>query len=203
MTPWITIIVVAYKRYNHIPIMIHSFLTQTNPNWKMVILHDGLDDEHRKVVTPYVEEYPNIEYHQSKKRYNDWGHSLREWGINEFVNTPWTLITNDDNYYVPTFLEECNSVINSNNNAEFIMVDCLMNISVSNSINQNNYQVQCSAPKTSFIDMGSFIVKQDILKKVGFKSKTLSADGVLVEKIFDDYPNLKCYKINQALFVHN
>ena len=203
MKPWITVIVVAYKRYNHIPIMIHSFLTQTNPNWKMVILHDGPDEEHTNIVQPYLEKHSNIEYHQSKERYNDWGHSLREWGINEFVDTPWTLITNDDNYYVPTFLDECYSVISDQNNAEFIMVDCLMNTVVSNAVNQNKYQVQYTFPKTTLIDMGSFIVKQDILKTVGFKSKTFSADGVLVDSIIDTYPDLNCYKINQALFVHN
>ena len=72
MEPWITVIVVAYKRYNYIPIMIHSFLTQTNPNWKMVILHDGPDEEHATIVQPYLEKHSNIEYHQSKRRYNDW-----------------------------------------------------------------------------------------------------------------------------------
>ena len=169
----------------------------------MVILHDGPDEEHTNIVQPYLEKHSNIEYHQSKERYNDWGHSLREWGINEFVDTPWTLITNDDNYYVPTFLDECYSVISDQNNAEFIMVDCLMNTVVSNALNQNKYQVQYTFPKTTLIDMGSFIVKQDILKTVGFKSKTFSADGVLVDSIIDTYPDLNCYKINQALFVHN
>ena len=203
MEPWITVIVVAYKRYNHIPIMIHSFLIQTNPNWKMVILHDGPDEEHATIVQPYLEKHSNIEYHQSKRRYNDWGHSLRNWGINEFVTTPWTLITNDDNYYVPTFLHECYSVISDNNNAEFIMVDGLMNTPVSNTLNRNRYQVQYTFPKTTLIDMGSFILKQNILKTVGFKSKTISADGVLVDSILDTYPDLICYKINQTLFVHN
>ena len=83
------------------------------------------------------------------------------------------------------------------------MVDCLMNTPVSNAVNQNRYQVQYTFPKTTYIDMGSFVVKQNILKKVEFNSNTLYADGILVESILNTYPDLICYKINQTLFVHN
>ena len=203
MNPWITIIVVAYERYLHLPIMIHAFLTQTNPNWKMVILHDGPNPSHHDMVAPFIEKYNNISYHQSKKRFNDYGHSLREWAINEFIDTPWALITNDDNYYVPTFLSECDSIIKHHQSAEFIMFDCLMNTVNNNSIHKKNYQVQYTLPKIAGIDMGSFIVKSDLLKNVGFKSKMLTADGILVENILNQYPNLNIFKINQALFVHN
>ena len=84
------------------------------------------------------------------------------------------------------------------------MFDCLMNTVVNNnSIHKKNYQVQYTLPKIAGIYMGIFIVKSDLLKKVGFKSKILAADGVLVENILNQYPNLNIFKINQALFVHN
>ncbi|MEK9728298.1 MAG: glycosyltransferase family A protein, partial [Candidatus Margulisiibacteriota bacterium] len=101
MKPWITIVVVAYQRYLSLPIIIHSFLTQNEPNWKMVILHDGPDKKHQSIAQPYLDQYPNIEYYQSPKRFNDWGHSLRQWAIEDLIDTPWMLLTNDDNYYVP------------------------------------------------------------------------------------------------------
>ena len=65
MSPWITIVIVAYQRYHHLPIMIHSFLTQTNPNWTMVIIHDGPDQRHHDLVAPYVQQFPQIKYHQT------------------------------------------------------------------------------------------------------------------------------------------
>ena len=62
MKPPITVVVVSYQRYDHLPIIIHSFLTQTNPNWRMVILHDGPDQQHQAVVQPYLDKYSNISY---------------------------------------------------------------------------------------------------------------------------------------------
>ena len=203
MTPWITIVVVAYQRYLHLPILIHSFLTQSEKNWKMVILHDGPDEKHQALVQPYLDQYDQIEYYQSEQRFNDWGHSLREWGISSFVNTPWTLITNDDNYYVPSFLKECHTVIKENNEVDFVMYDCLMNIPVNNSIAFSNYQVQYSFPQLNAIDMGSFIVKTPQIQTVGFRSKAFNADGVIVGDLLKRYPDMQMYKINQTLFVHN
>ena len=79
-----------------------------------------------------------------------------------------------------------------------------MNIPITNSLNPNHgYQTQFSFPKTSLIDMGSFIVKSDLLKKLGFQSKVFAADGILVETILKSYPDMKLFKINQTLFVHN
>lgn len=203
MKPWITIVVVAYQRYLSLPIIIHSFLTQSEPHWKMVILHDGPDTEHQAIVQPFLNKYPNISYHQSKQRFNDWGHSLRQWAIDEFVDTPWMLLTNDDNYYVPTFLDECHSVITNEKTVDFVIVDCLMNIPTKNSIRNNCYQQQFSLPRLNQIDIGSFIIKSEIIKNVGFNSKSFNADGILVEDMLKNYPELSLYKINQALFVHN
>ena len=203
MSPWITIVVAAYQRYLHLPILIHSFLTQTNQNWKMVILHDGPDSDHHKIVEPFIKTYSNITYHQSSERFNDWGYSLREWAMNEFVDTPWILNTNDDNYYVPIFLQECCSYIDKDPSLDFIMYDCLMNTLTENSKNQSFYETQYSFPKLGYIDIGSFIVKSDLIKDIGLNTKTAISDGLLVEDIINKHPNLNLHKLNKTLFVHN
>jgi hypothetical protein len=203
MSPWITIVVVAYQRYDSLPIIIHSFLVQSNPHWKMLILHDGPDDKHASMAQPYLDQHSNIDYHQSQHRFNDYGHSLREWSINDLVDTEWICLTNDDNYYVPTFLSECKQIIDKEETSDFIMFDSLMNIPIHNSIQYNPYNTQYSYPKVCTIDMGSFISKTALLKQVGFNSKLNIADGLLIEDLLSTFPDLSIYKINQTLFVHN
>jgi hypothetical protein len=203
MPPWITIVVVAHERLLHLPIIIHSFLVQTEPHWEMVILHDGPNDAHANLAAPYTAQYPNIRYGQSSKRHNDFGHPLREWALNEWVRTEWVCLTNDDNYYMPTFLKECNTVIADNASAEFIMVDAVMNIPVENSNRFNAYQTQYTYPKTSHIDMGSFIAKTKRLQDLGLNNKTEYSDGIMVESLINNHPNAQAFKINQTLFVYN
>ena len=202
MTPWITIVVVAYERYLHLPIIIHSFLTQTNPNWKMVILHDGPNETHANIVAPFLKNHSNISYYQSKKRYNDWGHSLRQWAMDEFVDTQWVCHTNDDNYYVPTFLQECATTLEQVPETNVILYDCLMNGVTQNSIYPLPYNTQYSFPALYNIDMGSFIVQTSLFNSINFSTHCY-ADALLIQAIIKQFPNANMTKINQTLFVHN
>ena len=169
----------------------------------MVILHDGPDQQHQDIVQPYVDKYPHITYHQSKTRYNDYGHSLRQWALDDFVDTDWVLQTNDDNYYVPIFLNECDSIIKLKPDTEMVLLDCLMNTPIYNSTRYLPYSIQFTFPKKCYIDMGSFIVKSSIINTVGFTSRSFAADGILIDDIKTAYPNLNIIKINQTLCVHN
>ena len=204
MEPCITVIVASYQRYDHIPIMIHAFLTQTTPNWRMVIVHDGPDETHKNVVEPYTKKYPNITYHQSETRKNDWGHSLRSWALQNCVETDWVLITNDDNYYTPNFLAECYSIIESKPKTEMVLYDCILNTTAINTKPiKNPYSTHFSFTNTKYIDMGSFITKSSIAKTVGFNSTIFEADAKFISDIKKTYPKLNIIKINQTLFVHN
>ncbi len=101
----ITVICVSYKRYKNIPVLIHSFLAQSLQNFKLLILHDGYDAEMECILQDFKNKSPDIiDYRFSDVRFNDYGHSLRDMGI-EMVDTEYVLITNDDNYYCPKFLE--------------------------------------------------------------------------------------------------
>ena len=103
--PQVTVVVVAYRRYDQLPVLIHSFLCQTLQNFKLQILHDGPDERMAALLEDYRQRFPDrIDYAFSPVRHNDYGHSLREWGIAR-AETPYILLTNDDNYYAPRFLE--------------------------------------------------------------------------------------------------
>jgi hypothetical protein len=96
----ITIVCVAYKRHAQIPVLIHSIICQSLQNLKLHIIHDGYDQEMDDLLRPYQQQHPEISYEFTPSRHNDYGHSLREIGI-EKVDTEYHMITNDDHYYVP------------------------------------------------------------------------------------------------------
>src|SRR5215217_2141977 len=105
MTPKLTIVCASYRRYEHLPILIHSIMAQTIQNFRLLILHDGPDERMHSLLIRYQNEFPDrMRFMFTEKRYNDYGHSLRDLGIKE-ADGEFILITNDDKYYSPQFIE--------------------------------------------------------------------------------------------------
>jgi glycosyltransferase involved in cell wall biosynthesis len=193
----LSIICVAYKRYHAIKVLIECLLCQTNPDWELLIIHDGEDTEHYNIVFPYTEQYANIKYWQTPIRYNDFGHTLRDLGIQQ-VTGDYILITNDDNYYVPKFVE-----LMLEPQADFIYCDMVHNHNRPESSSGGTYGFFKTHPAYCQIDIGCFIIKREIAQAVGFKHRINEADGLFVEDILRTYPNLKIVKIPKVLYVHN
>lgn len=194
----ITIIVVAYKRYKAIHTVVWSFLNQTLDNWKMVIIHDGSDERMREELRPYLEKYDHIEYRETKRRYNNWGHSLRAIALND-VDTRFVMFTNDDNYYVPVFLERMFQEIRPKGKEERNFVFCDMVHS------HLRYQVLSTALYSGTIDIGCFIVRTQYAQQVGFRKFTFDADAQFVGDYLEQRVgrDMQLGKVEQVLFVHN
>ena len=74
-TPRFSIIIPHYQgSINHDTFLrgINSILNQTSQDFEIICIHDG------PLLTK--EEFP-VEVVCTQKRYNDWGHSLRDWGL--------------------------------------------------------------------------------------------------------------------------
>ena len=189
--PLITIVCVSYKRYNEIKILINSILVQTFKNWKLVIIHDGKNEHMKRTVRPYLRD-PRIEYKETDTRYNNWGHSLREIELKR-CKTKYIMWTNDDNYYVPVFLKKMIKVAEKKD-LDFVFCNLLHS--------HYDYKVFSTKPMINHIDMGAFIVKTKVARKVGFTDHSFAADGIFVEKLMQ-VDGLKRGKIKKVLFVHN
>ena len=50
----IAVIVRAFQRYKNLPVLIHSFLAQTDPRWTLYVVHDGPDEPHAALMQPYL-----------------------------------------------------------------------------------------------------------------------------------------------------
>jgi GT2 family glycosyltransferase len=222
----LTVVCVSYKRYREIHVLINSLLSQTLQNWKLLIIHDGLDAQMEAEVKPYLERYPDlIRYQSTETRYNDYGHTLRKMGI-EMADTEFVLLTNDDNYYARKFLQYMFDAIREQ---KLDMVLCNMIHSHKNpgAYKQLDYNVFDSYPSIFYIDVGNFILRTSHAKAVGFNDTSFNADGVFVEDVLKahnvkslipslrhnlrflfrkDDPTkktLRIGKVDRVLFVHN
>jgi len=190
------IICVAFERAIPLRIMIDCLLTQTNPNWELHIIHDGpASDKIKKIISSYCD--PRIKFEETPKRLGQYGHPNRNYGLSKlaFNHKDFVLITNDDNYYVPKFVEYMF-------NAAKTQVGMVYCDTVHNYI---NYDVLQTHIKVGQIDMGSFIVRVDVAKKVGFDSVKVEADGIYAVKC-SEYcrkSNLRIRSIKRPLFIHN
>jgi hypothetical protein len=200
--PLIEIICVTYKQSGSLKVFVQSILNQTNSNWTLNVIHDGFDEEFEQLMSQYSSADTRIRYKCTQIRHNDWGHSLRDEGI-QSLNGDYVLITNGDNYYVPVFIQNVTERI-LNNNPDVVMFDMIHSHEFPGGRNIPSY----SYFKTEFsrcnIDMGAAVVKSSLARQTGFKDLTHDGDATYFEGIQAlKGTNIRIEKIDKVLFVHN
>jgi glycosyltransferase involved in cell wall biosynthesis len=198
----LTIICASYLRYKTLPVLLHSFLAQTLQNFKLLVIHDAFDARMSEILSEFKSRYPDqIDFFFTDKRYNDYGHSLRELGIQK-LDTEYFLITNDDNYYCPIFLETMFRALKESH-ADIVMCDMIHSHPNPGGRVQNSYRYFETYPQRRSVDIGCFISRSVFAKKVGFRDKTHDGDATFFEDILRVAGNPRIAKVGQALFVHN
>lgn len=192
----LNIICTSYQRVLPLQNLINCFLLQTDPRWRLHIIHDG---EPSTDIVEMINQYDDlrIRFVYTKKRNNLWGHPNRKIILDQLEgkDEDYVLITNDDNYYVPRFVEYMRNLSTPDTG----MVYC-------NTIHSGiNYNVHNSIVQEHRIDMGAFIVKFPISKKVGFNHVNFSADGKYAEECKNkcESEKLKIVYLPKPLFIHN
>lgn len=198
---FLEIICVSYKRPIKLHCLLLSLACQTSNDFKVRVIHDGPDDETKKVIAMVNLEYPhlNLSYEETNERYNDYGHTLRDLGVrtSEAENV---LLTNDDNYYVPIFIEEISAEI-KDKKADIVFFDMVHSHKITELPNPIGYQTLITEPRLNRIDVGSFVFNGKIGREVGFNDRGFAADGIFFEKLLSKTD--KIFKISKVLFVHN
>jgi hypothetical protein len=221
----VTVVCVCYQRYREIHVLIHSWLCQTRHNWKLILIHDGPDARMEAEVLPYTQRHGNIRFLCTPVRHDDYGYTLRQMGL-EMTDTEFVMFTNDDNYYMPKFLEYMLRAIEAE---ELDLVVCNMIHSHRNPglYRQDDYHLFESFPQLNYVDIGNFIVRTVPALSVGFAEKSYAADGIFIERLIERHhvvnlipswkrgrldrlrrrdptkPTLRVGKVDRVLFVHN
>jgi hypothetical protein len=193
----IQIIMVAYNRYTELEIAIRSFMVQSNPDWVLHIVYDGPAPQGiLDIVTPLLIK-DKIIFYQSEERYQCYGHPNRRSMLQAVQCSPhdFILLGNDDNYYVPKFIEWMTKFID--NTVGLVYCDTVHS--------HMEYDLHRSELKENFIDIGSFIVRADVAKETGFNYDHFSADGRYAEECHATCKakGLRVVKVQKPLFVHN
>lgn len=191
------VIAVAYERPINLRILIDCFLVQTCPEWKIYIVYDGkAPKEIKDILKDYIDD-DRIVLYESKERKGNFGHPNRAAMLQKIKGDPndYVLITNDDNYYVPKFVE----FFLYSTNETIGMVYCnTLHSYYAYDVHQSRIQEKC-------IDMGCFIVRLDIAQETGFNHYNHSADGLYAEECLATCKRkgLNARYIPKALFIHN
>jgi hypothetical protein len=190
------VIVTAFHRELPLKRLICDFLLQTNTNWQMYIVHDG---PAKKNLVDMVASFgdPRVGITITRQVNGYWGHPNRAMMLDRLPENEqdYVLITNDDNQYLQNMVQ----VFQSCFHPLVGMVYCHM------LHNYFNYDILRTKVRVGAIDMGSFIVRLDVAKKVGFTTYVETADGVYAEECARECnrQKLAVKEIAKIMFIHN
>jgi len=178
------------KKINSAFSCVYSLLSQTYDNYEIYIHHDGpvndktLPDKFRKLSDKIVF-IDNLEHKGNWGFYHRHNVSMME------PHADWIVYTNEDNYYVPIFLQRMVETAKLFN-TQMVYCDTLHS--------HYNYNILNTSIRIGGIDMGSFMTHMDLIKKTPWTDFVSFADGIYAEKIGIQTNPIK---VSGILFVHN
>ena len=179
--------------------LVESFRAQTWQNWRMLIVHDG-PHSHDHGMRKYVEELTadsRVRLMETPERKRQFGHPYRQQALNDVCsNCHWVMLTNDDNYYAPVFLEWLLFVGTTAPKPGCDLVYCDM-------VHSHKYwKPMITQPRYKHIDLGGFIVKSSVAKQVPFDKYEFNGDGDWINRLVAKCQG-KVQKVSANLFIHN
>src|SRR6185436_4378436 len=150
-------IIPTYSRIHPLKSILSSLMAQTDDEWRAVVGLDypeiGMRAKLIDVITSFHDD--RISYFVTDRRYNDWGHSLREIAKQKSV-ADYLILTGDDCYYAPTFIKELKFY--SSTLPGVIYWDMVHS--------HYDYQYFRCLPAYNQIDMGAFATRRDVAQKI-------------------------------------
>lgn len=191
----IEFIIPTYSRLPHLITMMGSLQSQSSPNWTAHIVADCPPEEIQEGLKTIVEFFNDERFKLTilPERHNDWGHTPRQYGLDN-ATEEWVCMSGEDNYYVPHFVDK---MLKAGENNHFVYCDM-----VHNWINQEYVPIQ-STLQYGTIDIGNFVCKTNMAKKIKLKSEFEHADWLFVEEFRKKYKHANIKKISGILYVHN
>jgi GT2 family glycosyltransferase len=188
-SPLVTMVVVNYNRPYNLPVILNSLRCQTYQNFEVIVVHDGKNDENRKIVEDIGDD--RFVFIETDERYGGFGYKSRMLGT-ELAKGEFIGHTNDDNYYVPVYFE---AMLSKLLNEEADIVYCNMVSSY------NQWYPFETYPKIFGIDAGGWIAKTELARATEWINTTATGDGIYFEDMMKKAK--KVVKVNNYLFVHN
>jgi glycosyltransferase involved in cell wall biosynthesis len=190
----IEFVIPTYNRVDHLMCLLNSLCAQTNDNWVAHVIADCPPQGTLDKVMRYFKGDDRFIFTILPDRYNDWGHTPRNIGL-EMAKEDWVVMTGEDNYYTPVFVDEFLKAATPN--SHFIYCDM-----VHNWLNFEYIHLK-SRPVMDHIDIGNFMTRSQYAKQLTLDTTIAAADGKFVEDYLRKFPDGTITYIKKILYVHN
>lgn len=190
MKPFITIVVCAHQEKGYECPLVDAMLNQTNPNWHLLVYHNGENKGMKEWIQGYDDE--RITYTESLMDTGQWGTNNRIDALERLVDTDWICNTSIQDYVVPTFIEQ---ISKHKDTADFISWRALNHLF--------NYGETNGEVAFAHIDWGQWATKTILLQKSEIQQPSqFSSDWFTVEKLYKTSIR-KPVKVDKILCIHN
>lgn len=196
----IHILAVTYGHTTELDVFLGSFIMQSRQDWMLQLWHDGEPPSQVKAIIKRYSKDKQISLMHTEEHNGKWGHISRRISLERLQGSPtedFVLLTNADNYYVPTFIEQMQDAIKSHEKMGIVYCDTIHS--------HLKYGYHQSRLHEGGLDMGCAIVRLDIAKSIGFVHEHFSADGRYLADCSKAAATagLAARHINRGLFIHN
>lgn len=197
--PLVSIVLAAYwgdndvRRLNALRSELYSLQAQTYARLEILVVHDG---EMPNTGEPALPQLSGVNYYATPERKNVFGHNCREFGIARAAGD-YICIGNDDNYYMPTYVEWLLSALLAGN-ADIAYCDMVHSHKL--------WKPLTTLPKKGQVDIGCWMAKAALVKSTPWPSHVFNSDGTFFEAMVAKAKGPGgggIVKVPATLFVHN
>lgn len=199
----IEFIIPTYQRIDHLRTILCSLLAQTNPNWIAHVVGDCPPDNINSDIITFIRHLNDdrIRYRRLDKRYNDWGHTPRNYGLDNLLceHSDLVVMTGEDNYYMPTFVE------NFLNEAKEPLANFFFCSFIHNQANMGKFYYPIKAQlEKGKIDIGCYAFRKFLSEGVRLDTKMMEADWQFIVDLVDKHGDIvNAVYLDETLYVHN
>lgn len=172
--------------------MLYCLQCQTSHSWTAHVIADG-DYKGFDDVKKHFEKVEKIKFSKIDGPNKDWGHTPRNYGLKNLTQE-WVVMTGQDNYYAPTFVEKFLNAANQHKNTNIIFCDMIHN--------HRNWTLIKTQMKRGEIDMGCFMTRSQYASQLQIDTKSYGGDWLFISEYVKKFPSNLVY-IPCALYVHN
>lgn len=191
----IEFIIPTYERSDHLMCILNSLCAQTSNEWSAHVVADCPPQGTLDKIIKYFKGDKRIRFTILPERHNDWGHTPRNMGL-EMATEEWVVMTGEDNYYVPKFVEFFLDAAKSNSESNFIYCDM-----VHNWVNFEYIYLK-SEPKYGRIDIGNFMSRTEMAKQIKLDTRFAQSDWKFISEYLTKHKGSLIY-IPRTLYIHN
>lgn len=195
----IEFVIPCYERTGHLFALLGSLIAQNNPNWKAHVIADHPPQEALDRITGVINflNDERIVFTNLPVRYNDWGHTPRNYGL-QHSTEELIVMTGEDNYYMPTFVNEFHHAI-LKNNTNFVYCNMVHNLT------DNSYLPVKTKIELGYIDIGCCMYRKKYIKDLLLDVTYPESDFTFMQKYLIGMTDsfMPITKIDKILYVHN